>query len=84
MTTGYEEKDSGEKKDIPSPNDVTWTCELDHVAESKDDGDTVFCRIEIDNQTVGMLRLPNSEYLEWIRIKLKKEQFLLIVQVVEK
>lgn len=66
--TGYEQDE--EKPKIPLPDSVSWTVELDHVARSLDDPYTMYCTLQIDGKVMGMIRLPNAEYLEYLRNKL--------------
>ena len=67
IQTGYEDKPLSE---IPPPEEVKWTVQLDRVAEGSDEH-FVYARVEIDGEAIGMLRLPSAEYLRWIRERIQ-------------
>lgn len=72
QVTGYEEKKPGEDEEIPKPESLSWTCEIERVGESLD-GRSMQCTLRIDDRVVGMIRLPNNEYLTYFRNLLTKE-----------
>lgn len=71
MHTGYQGPDYIDKDDEPekvkTPGDCKWKIQIKNVARSDEYPDTVFAQVEIDGDVVGMVRLPNAEYLRWLR-----------------
>ncbi|MCH7479755.1 MAG: hypothetical protein IIC79_00020 [Chloroflexi bacterium] len=68
IQTGYEDR---KEKDIPPPEKVKWRVELSSIGESEHEKDKIFVRIEIDGDVIGMLRLPDTEYLIWLRERIQ-------------
>ena len=68
IQTGYEDRVG---KDIPPPDKVTWKVELSSIGESEHEKEKIFVRIEIDGDPIGMLRLPDTAYLIWLRERIQ-------------
>ena len=71
-SSGYQGPDyPSEKKDLKPPEECEWFVVEKKVAESEDFGDIIYARFECDGETLGMIRLPNVEYLRWIRERIQ-------------
>ncbi|MEE8113049.1 MAG: hypothetical protein V3T23_01720 [Nitrososphaerales archaeon] len=73
--TGYQgpdfiDKDDDEPKTKP-PEECIWKIEIKPVARSDEYPETIFAQVEIDGDVVGMVRLPNTEYLRWLRERIQ-------------
>lgn len=70
LTAGYKGSENQDGSEIPDPDKVSWRFErmTDHAQHP----DIIYVRIEIDDVPCGFLRLPNQEYLKWIRSRLQK------------
>ena len=67
--TGYEgpfTPDDEEEKTKP-PEDCEWELKIHNIADSDSEPEVVFVTISIDGQVLGSVRLPNPEYLRFLR-----------------
>ncbi len=70
VSTGYEDPPPEESK-IPPPEEVKWLVQIALVGESVEEKDIVFVTVEVDGESLGLLRLPNGEYLRWLRERIQ-------------
>ena len=70
--SGYQGPDyTEEKKNLKLPKDCEWLVKVLSVADSDESPDVVFASIEIDGEVLGSVRLPNPEYLRWLRERIQ-------------
>jgi hypothetical protein len=72
VTSGYEGPDytPGEDKKVKPPEDCTWSITQKNVGDSEE-ADTIYAAFECDGEVLGMVRLPNPEYLRWLRERIQ-------------
>ncbi len=70
IQTGYGDRPS---KSIPPPEDVEWKVQITQIGEGEAEKDKVFVRVEIDGDSLGLLRLPNTAYLLWLRERIQEK-----------
>jgi hypothetical protein len=70
-TSGYQGPSSDDKK-VDPPNEVEWLIKERQVGGDSEDDDTVYAAFEADGEVLGMVRLPNPEYLRWLRERIQK------------
>lgn len=65
MTAGYDGSENEESSKIPPPTEASWLVEIQqgHVQHPE----VVFARLIINGEACGFFRLPNMEYLKWLR-----------------
>jgi hypothetical protein len=72
QSTGYENLPNPESR--PSQPSFKWNVEIDSIGRSaNDEVEVVYARIELNEQTVGTMRLPNLESVKSLRKLLMKE-----------
>ncbi len=54
-----------ELENVPDPEDRKWMVLFEPVAHNEEG--IAFVRIELDGETIGMLRLPNNEHVVWLK-----------------
>ncbi len=72
-TSGYQGPDyMEEKKKTPQPEECEWTVEVLKIADNSDENpDVVYAAIHVDGQVIGSVRLPDVEYLRWLRERIQ-------------
>lgn len=73
IQTGYEDDKHDDEKKLPPPEEVEWKVEHMAIGSSEEDKAITYVRVEVGGKTLGMLRLPNTEYLRWLRERLAHE-----------
>ena len=70
ISTGYEGPDyMEEEKKVKPPEECEWVVLVKEVADTE--SETLYATIECDKETLGMVRLPNPEYLRWLRERIQ-------------
>ena len=69
--SGYEGPDHLNKEKIKPPEDAEWIIKTKDVADSDEYTETVYAVFEVDGETLGMVRLPNPEYLRYLRERMQ-------------
>ena len=68
MTTGYDGPTSEEDEKEKSPEDRTWR--VIHNRKILSD-DAIYGIVELDGESIGMIRLPDMEHLGWLRERIQ-------------
>jgi len=71
-SSGYQGPDYGEDKKVKPPEDCVWYIVEKKVADSEEFTDVVYASFECDGEVLGMVRLPNPEYLRWLRERIQE------------
>jgi len=71
--TGYQGPDypPDETKKTKPPEECEWMISQKNVGNAEEDTDTIYAAFEVDGETLGMVRLPNPEYLRWLRERIQ-------------
>jgi len=70
VSTGYEGPDYLEEdKKVKPPEECKWAVLEKKVADSDDE--VLYATIECDEETLGSVRLPNPEYLRFLRERIQ-------------
>ena len=64
LSTGYENQPEKDEQGEKSPQSSKWEFENVHIGSS---GNSVYVNVMLDGEVIGMMRLPGSIYLAWIR-----------------
>lgn len=68
LDTGYQGPDyMDEEKSTKPPSECEWRIVQKNVGESERETAVVYAAFEVDGEVLGMVRLPNAEYLRWLR-----------------
>lgn len=60
-----------EDKKTKPPEECEWSVSILNVADSDSDTEVVFAAIYADGQVLGSVRLPNPEYLRYLRERIQ-------------
>jgi len=64
--SGYEGPNpKNEPKKLPPPESREWKVRVESIGHSEDE--SVFARVDLDGECIGMIRMPNNEHLRWFR-----------------
>ena len=70
--TGYQGPDYMDKdKETKPPGECEWYIIERKVGNTSKDITTVYVAFECDGEVLGSLRLPNPEYLRWLRERIQ-------------
>jgi len=73
ISTGYQGPDyTEEEKKVKPPEECEWYLVENKVGDSSEETGTVYAAFECDGEVLGMVRLPNPEYLRWLRERIQK------------
>ncbi len=65
--TGYEDKSQSEDEvKLKAPSLVIWSIELEKVGQGLDEN-VITGTLRIDDEVIGFVRLPNKDYLAYLR-----------------
>ena len=72
-TSGYQGPDymDEEEKKVKPPEECEWKVSVLSVADNEEKPEIVFAAISTDGQVLGSVRLPNPEYLRWLRERIQ-------------
>lgn len=71
--TGYQGPDyMEEEKEVKPPEECEWKLEIKQVGNTSEEIAKIYVTFECDGEVLGMVRLPNPEYLRWLRERIQR------------
>jgi len=68
--TGGYDGESLEDQKVKPPEDCEWEVRYLYVGQSEEDPSS-FAVITLDGEPIGSVRVPNSEYIRWLRERIQ-------------
>lgn len=68
---GYQGPDYLEEKKVKPPEECEWEISVLSVADNDEEPEVVFAAISVDKHILGSVRLPNPEYLRFLRERIQ-------------